>query len=159
IVGAIVRDRDRIMLCRRAIRPRYGFWTLPGGFMEIGESLEAGAAREVHEEAGATVSCETLFGIYTVPRLGQVHVFFLADIGDSSFAPGSESIEVEFFAATDEAIPWDDLAFPVNRWVLRDYLSLEGRSPTVPFRERPNDLNDRMSPVDFHPLFPPPGKG
>ncbi|MCA9060606.1 MAG: NUDIX domain-containing protein, partial [Planctomycetaceae bacterium] len=128
----------------------------PSGFMEVGESLEEGAAREIHEEAGATVTCQTLLGIYTVPRIGQVHMLFLTDLGDSGFAAGPESLDVQLFPATLDGIPWDELAFPVNHWALRDFLTLNGRNPSMPFRETPADLLNRMSPVDFHPDFPPP---
>jgi ADP-ribose pyrophosphatase YjhB (NUDIX family) len=156
IVGAIVRAGSQLMFCRRAIRPRYGFWTIPAGFMELGESPEDGAIREVQEEAGASVKVSSLLGIYAVPRIGQVHLVYLADLIDDQFCAGDESLQVELFPATQAAIPWDELAFPVNHWALRDFLSLNGADVLQPFTATAEDLLQRMSKVDYHPLFPPP---
>lgn len=155
IVAAVVRHESQLLLCRRAIRPRYGFWTLPGGFMEVGETPEEGAQREVREEAGAEVSIRHLLGIYSIPRIGQVHLVYLADLIRPEFHPGQESLDVQLFDPVAARLPMDDLAFPVNQWVLRDYLSLHGALNSMPFTTRPEDLKQRMSPVDFHPDFPP----
>lgn len=156
IVGAVVRSGSDLLFCRRAIRPRYGFWTVPAGFMELGESPEEGAKREVYEEAGATVEIRALLGIYAVPRIGQVHLIYLADLVGDEFHAGDESLEVQLFPATQAAIPWDELAFPVNHWTLRDFLSLNGREVLQPFVATAEDLLQRMSKVDYHPQFPPP---
>ena len=156
IVGAVVRSGTNLLFCRRAIRPRYGYWTVPGGFMELGESPEDGAKREVFEEAGATVEIRALLGIYAVPRIGQVHLMYLADLVGNEFRAGDESLDVQLFPATAEGIPWEDLAFPVNHWTLRDFLSLEGRDVLQPFTATAEDLLQRMSRVDYHPQFPPP---
>lgn len=156
IVGAVVTDGDRILFCRRAIRPRYGFWTLPGGFMELGESPEQGAAREVMEESGATIRIQSLLGVYAVPRIGQVHLIYLATLLEMNFEPVDESLDAQLFPATRAGIPWDELAFPVNHWTLRDYLSLRGQAVKQPFTATPEDLVQRMSPIDYHPDFPPP---
>jgi ADP-ribose pyrophosphatase YjhB (NUDIX family) len=156
IVGAVVRAGANLLFCRRAIRPRYGYWTVPGGFMELGESPEDGAKREVFEEAGATVEIRSLLGIYAVPRIGQVHLMYLADLVGEAFHAGEESLEVQLFPATRDGIPWDELAFPVNHWTLRDFLSLDGGKVLQPFTATAEDLLQRMSKVDYHPQFPPP---
>lgn len=156
IVAAVVRHEEKLLLCRRAIRPRYGFWTLPGGFMEIGETPEQGAAREVLEESGAEVQIQSLLAVYSVPRIGQVHLVYIADMLTPHYEAGSESLDVRLFDPTEAAIPWDELAFPVNKWTLRDYLSPGGSSGTSPFTATSDDLQERMSRVDFHPSFPPP---
>lgn len=156
IVTAVVRYQAQILLCRRAIRPRYGFWTLPGGFMENGETPEEGARREVQEEAGADVTIQHLLGIYAAPRIGQVHLVYLADMMTPKFASGTESLDVQLFDAREHALPWNELAFPVNHWALRDYLSLKGSDPQQPFTARPEDLLERMSRIEHHPDFPPP---
>jgi len=156
IVGAVVRWEDQILFCRRAIRPRYGFWTLPGGFMELGESPEEGARREVMEEAGADIEIQALLGVYAVPRIGQVHLIYTAKMTEPRFHPGDESLDAQFFPATTSGIPWDELAFPVNHWVLRDLFSLGDRPLSQPFTAKPEDLMQRMSKVDYHPDYPPP---
>lgn len=157
IVTALCVWENSVMLCRRAIAPRYGFWTLPGGFMEIGETIEEGACREVREEAMACVDIQSLLATYTVSRIGQVHLVFVAQLRSLDFAAGDESLDVQLFPLTQAGIPWDELAFPVNHWALQDYLSLDGRTPFVPFSTRPEHLSQRMSPIPFHPDFPPPG--
>lgn len=148
--------QDQVLLCRRAIPPRYGFWTLPGGFLEIGETTQEGTQREVREEAGADVELRALLATYSVPRIGQVHMVYVADMPSSEFAAGPESLEVRLFALDPESLPWDDLAFPVNHWALRDYLSLRGAEVTQPFSTRPEHRNQRMSSATHHPDFPPP---
>lgn len=156
IVTALCRRDNEVLLCRRAIAPRYGFWTLPGGFMEVGETTEHGACREVREEANADVSTTSLLATYTVPRIGQVHLVYLAKMNTDEFFAGDESLDVRWFPLNEESIPWDDLAFPVNHWALRDYLSLNGRDISQPFSTRQEHVTDRMSPVEYHPDFPPP---
>lgn len=156
IVGAVVRHQGQILLCRRAIRPRYGFWTLPGGFMETGETPEEGTQREVVEESGARVEIRELLSVYSVPRIGQVHLVYLADMITPDFAAGDESLDVRLFEAVPDSMPWEELAFPVNRWSLRDYFSLEGRPVSQPFTTRSENLLERMSRVDHHPDFLPP---
>jgi ADP-ribose pyrophosphatase YjhB (NUDIX family) len=117
IVGTIPVWQDRVLLCRRAIEPRYGKWTLPAGFMEIGESTADGAQRETIEEAGARIEIGPLFSMLDVPHVEQIHIFFRAVLIDTDFAPGEESLEVQLF---DEAsIPWDEIAFRTVTMTLR----------------------------------------
>lgn len=156
IVSAVVVHDNQILLCRRAIRPRYGFWTIPGGFMELGETPEEGAQREVLEEAGARVLIRQLLAVYAIPRIGQVHLTYLADLSEPEFSAGTESLDVRLFPLNRSELPWDELAFPVNHWALRDFLSLEGRPVAQPFVATPEDLTQRMSKVEHHPDFPPP---
>lgn len=119
VVGAVCTWDDRILLCRRAITPSRGYWTVPAGFMELGETTAEGAAREVWEEARARVSVEDMIGIYEIPRISQVQFFYRAPMTEPAFAAGAESLEVDLFPW--DAIPWDRLAFPSVTWVLRRY--------------------------------------
>jgi len=116
VVGAIVTFGDKFLLCRRAIEPRRGFWTMPAGYMEMNESASAGAMREAWEEARARIVIDGLLAMYDVPRLGQVQIIFRAHLDAPDFAPGEESLECRLFG-WDE-IPWPDLAFPTVRWGL-----------------------------------------
>lgn len=106
----------QVLLCRRAIEPRYGYWTLPAGFMENGETTGEAAARETEEEAGANIELGPLFALLNVAHVHQVHMFYLARLVDLDFHPGEESLEVQLFTETE--IPWDDLAFPTIRKTL-----------------------------------------
>ena len=116
VVGSVVVTEDRFLLCRRAIEPRLGFWTLPAGYLEAHESTMAGAAREALEEARATIAIEGLLAVYDIPRISQVQIIYRARLADPAFEPGPESLEVRLFAW--EEIPWDALAFPSVRWAL-----------------------------------------
>jgi ADP-ribose pyrophosphatase YjhB (NUDIX family) len=109
VVGTLPVWENKVLLCRRNIEPRFGLWTLPGGFMEIGETTEQGAVRETTEEAGARVELQGLCSLLCVPHIGQVHLFYRARLLDIDFAPGPETIEAQLFAEAD--IPWDLLAF------------------------------------------------
>jgi ADP-ribose pyrophosphatase YjhB (NUDIX family) len=106
----------QVLLCRRAIEPRYGYWTLPAGFMENGETTGEAAARETEEEAGANIELGPLFALLNVAHVHQVHMFYLARLVDLDFHPGEESLEVQLFSESE--IPWDDLAFPTIRKTL-----------------------------------------
>jgi ADP-ribose pyrophosphatase YjhB (NUDIX family) len=131
IVTGVVAYRDaRVLLCKRAIDPRKGFWTLPAGFLELGESVEDGARREAREEACAELEIEALLGVYSIPRIGQVQIFFRAKLLNDP-APGPESLEVQLAAWDD--IPWRDLAFPSVKWSLDAHRATEGRSGFAPF--------------------------
>jgi ADP-ribose pyrophosphatase YjhB (NUDIX family) len=113
VVGCIPVWEDKVLLCRRAIEPRYGLWTLPAGFMENGETSQEGAARETLEEATARVDVERLYGLYNLPHLNQVYLIFRSRLLDLNYAPGTESLEVNLFRESE--IPWDEMAFPVIR--------------------------------------------
>jgi len=111
----------KILLCKRAIEPRYGYWTLPAGFMENGETTAEAAARETFEEAGARIELHELFSLLNVPHVHQVHLFYRATLLDLEYAPGTESLEVALFAEDD--IPWDDIAFPTVAHTLRHFFA------------------------------------
>jgi ADP-ribose pyrophosphatase YjhB (NUDIX family) len=116
VVGSVARWDDKILMCRRAINPRRGFWTLTAGYLELNESTRAGAEREAWEEARAKLTIESLLAIYDIPRLSQVQLIYRARLIDENIAAGPESLEVALFG-WDE-IPWDDIAFPSVRWAL-----------------------------------------
>lgn len=134
VTGVVAHQNGRILLCRRAIDPRKGFWTLPAGFLELGESVEEGAKRESYEEARAELELETLLGLYSIPRIGQVQIFFRARLMNDP-SPGPESLEVGLFS-WDE-IPWKELAFPTVKWALDHYRETEGRAVFAPFSNPP----------------------
>lgn len=121
VAGCLVAHGDKVLLCRRAIEPRYGYWTLPAGFMENGESLEECAARETWEEAYAHVEIHQLYSVYSLPYLNQVYQLFRATLLEETFATGPESLEVALFS--EEEIPWDEMAFPVMGETLKHYFS------------------------------------
>jgi ADP-ribose pyrophosphatase YjhB (NUDIX family) len=121
VVGTLPIWQDQVLLCRRAIEPRLGFWTLPGGFLENEETTAAGALRETDEEAGARVVLGSLFTMLDVIHVHQVHLFYLAELVDTRFLPGEESLEVQLFHEAD--IPWDDLAFRTVSVTLRHYFA------------------------------------
>jgi ADP-ribose pyrophosphatase YjhB (NUDIX family) len=116
VVGAVVHYNDCFVLCKRAIEPRHGFWTIPAGYLELEETTEAGALREAYEEAQTELEIERLLAVYNLAHLSQVQVLYLARLKGDHFAPGPESLEVACFSWDD--IPWDDLAFPSVRWAL-----------------------------------------
>ena len=121
VVGTVPAWGDQVLLCRRNIEPRYGLWTLPAGFLELGETTADGAIRETVEEAGAHIELEGLYTLLNVVRVGQVHLFYRARLLDTVFAPGPESIEVQLF---DEAsVPWQTLAFRTVRETLLHYFA------------------------------------
>jgi ADP-ribose pyrophosphatase YjhB (NUDIX family) len=121
VLGAIPEHEDKILLCRRAIEPRLGLWTLPAGFMELGETTAQGAIRETLEEANARIELGELFTMLSVPHVNQVHLFYRARLLDLDFSPGAESLEVEIFRERD--IPWDELAFRTVITTLRYFFA------------------------------------
>ena len=121
VVGTVPYWGDRVLLCKRNIEPRWGKWTLPAGFMELGESVAQGAARETTEEAGAEFEMEDLLSILSVPRVGQVHLFFRARLLSERFDPGPETIEARLFA--EDEIPWEEIAFRTVRETLERYFA------------------------------------
>jgi len=138
IVGTLPVFGDKVLLCRRAIEPRKGLWTLPAGFMENGESSLAGALRETREEAGVLLRPEDtrLYSLYNLPHINQVYLFFLAQMQDGGFDPGIESSEVALFSEKD--IPWQDIAFAVVRQTLSEYFA---------------DRSDQYFPVRMYDVF------
>jgi ADP-ribose pyrophosphatase YjhB (NUDIX family) len=129
VVGCVPEHEGRILLCRRAIEPRLGYWTVPAGFMENGETLQQAAARETHEEALARVEVGSLLAVVHVLHARQVHVFFRAAMRNGEFGAGAESLEVKLVGPAE--IPWDDVAFPSTEFALRRYLEdrAAGREP------------------------------
>ena len=123
IVGAVCTWGNKFLLCKRAIKPRVGFWTMPAGFMEEGETSMEGAQREAWEEAGAKIEVNDLIGVYNVSRLSQVHLIYRAKLTNGFVSAGPESLEVKFFSWAE--IPWDDLAFPSVHWALNHYKEVE----------------------------------
>lgn len=121
VTGAIPEWEDKLLLCRRAIAPRYGYWTLPAGFLENGETTHEGAVRETLEEARARVTVTSLFATFNLPHIDQVYMMFRARLLDLDFGPGDESLEVALFGEAD--IPWDQLAFPVVAETLKLYFT------------------------------------
>lgn len=119
VVGCLPEWEDKILLCKRAIEPQYGKWTLPAGFMENGETTLQGALRETLEEAGARVEISHLFTLYNLPYISQVYLMFRARLLDLDFAAGEESLEVALFS--EEEIPWDEIAFLTIEKTLRQY--------------------------------------
>lgn len=121
VVGCLPVSGERILLCRRAIEPRSGYWTLPAGFLENGETTLAGAQRETWEEACAQIDNPTLYRIFDLPHINQVYMFYRGDLRADAFAPGIESTEVALFEERD--IPWSQLSFPVVVETLREFLA------------------------------------
>ena len=121
VVGTVPVWGEQVLLCRRNIEPRYGYWTLPAGFMELGETTEQGALRETDEEAGARIEMQGLFTLLNVVRVGQLHLYYRARLLDIDFAPGPETIEARLFR--EDEIPWEDLAFRTVRETLTRYFS------------------------------------
>ena len=120
VVGTVPIRGDQVLLCRRAIEPRYDTWTLPAGFMELSETTSQGALRETDEEAGADITLGKLFTVLDVPRVSQVHMYFLATVTSERLDPGPESLEAKFFKLDD--IPWDELSFRTVSHTLKLYL-------------------------------------
>lgn len=121
VVGSLPVWNEQILLCRRAIEPRHGMWTLPAGFMENGETLAAAAARETQEEACANIELEQLYTVISVPHISQVHAIYLARLLDLNFAPGEETLEVALMR--EDQIPWDEIAFRSITLTLRHYFA------------------------------------
>jgi ADP-ribose pyrophosphatase YjhB (NUDIX family) len=121
VVGTVPWLGDKVLLCKRNIEPRWGKWTLPAGFMELAETASQGAARETDEESGATFEMEGLFTVLSVPRVGQVHLFYRARLLNDQFDPGHETIEARLFA--EHQIPWDEIAFRTVKETLERYFA------------------------------------
>ena len=119
VIGCIPEWREEVLLCRRAIEPRHGLWTLPAGFMENGETVAQAALRETLEEAKARVELTEMFSVLSVPHVNQVHIFYRARLLDLDFGPGTESLEVKLFS--EASIPWQELAFRTVSTTLRHF--------------------------------------
>jgi len=131
VVGCLPEWEDRVLLCRRAIEPRHGLWTLPAGFLENGETIFAGALRETLEEARARVAIGDLYTMISLPQISQVYVIFRARLVDLDFGPGPESLDVRLFA--EHEIPWEEMAFRTIGRTLRNYF-LDRKLGTFPTR-------------------------
>ena len=132
VVGVVCTWEERLLLCRRAIEPRKGFWTIPAGFLEQGETPEGGAVREAAEEARAEVAIDALLGVYSVPRISQVQMIFRGHLLSPKVAAGEESLEVRL--VTWDEVPWDDLAFPSVVAALRHFGEVRGLLTFPSFR-------------------------
>ncbi len=121
VVGTVPYWGDKILLCKRNIEPRYGKWTLPAGFLELGETTAQGAMRETEEEAGAQIALEGLFSVINVARVGQVHMFYRARLLSDRFDPGHETIEARLYA--EHEIPWDEIAFRTVKETLERFFA------------------------------------
>ena len=132
VVGCVAEKDGKVLLCKRSIEPRSGYWTVPAGFMELGESLAAGAARETLEEACAEIDIGHLFASVDVIDAGQVHLFFTGKLS-GGFGVGEESLETRLFGENE--IPWNDLAFPSGRYALKKYFEDCGRNNGVHIHE------------------------
>jgi ADP-ribose pyrophosphatase YjhB (NUDIX family) len=130
VVGCLPVYGERILMCKRAIQPRYGLWTLPAGFMENEESASEGAAREAMEEANARVEIEDLYTVYSIPHISQVYMMFRARLLDLEVSPGVESLEVKL--VTESEIPWSELAFAMVRRTLEHFLEDRRRGVFTP---------------------------
>lgn len=149
VVGSVVThttgsDGERFLMCRRAIEPRKGFWTLPAGFMEHGETTEDGARREAREEANAYIRIRDMLAIYNIPRIGQVQIMYRAELASPSFSAGPESLEVALFKWED--IPWGELAFPSVHWALTQFRAAAGQTVIAPFTNPEGETGGRFPP-------------
>ncbi|MGI9401272.1 MAG: NUDIX domain-containing protein [Rhizobiaceae bacterium] len=140
VTGSVVRHDGRFLMCRRAIEPRRGYWTIPAGYLEMHETPEDGARREAFEEANAELQLEGLLAVYTVPRLSQVQLIYRASLVRPEFSAGEESLEVALYD-WDE-IPWDDIAFPTVHWALEHDRMVESGEASGPFVNPPGGSTD-----------------
>lgn len=136
VVGAVCTWKDKFLLAKRAIEPRLGYWTIPAGFLETGETVEAGAVRETWEEARARIRIDAMLGVYSIVRIAQVYVVFRGEMLSPRHAPGPESADT-LLVNWDE-IPWGDLAFPSVRWALEHYRDAQDQTAMPPRSEPPN---------------------
>lgn len=148
VVGSVASFGQRILLCRRAIEPRKGFWTLPAGYLELNEAAAEGARREAYEEARARIEIDQLLAVYSIPRISQIQLIFRAKLLDEGIEAGPESEEVALFAW--EEIPWDEIAFPSVHWALGHYREVRGEDFFAP-RANPEGETGDMPPGPRHP--------
>ncbi len=146
VVSSVVEHDGRVLLCRRAIAPRHGFWTLPAGYLEMGETIAEGAAREADEEANARIEIEGVLALYSIARIGQVQVIHRARFahGLPHFFPGDETLDTRLF--TQDEIPWGELAFPSVHWALEQWLVMRGRPLGAPATNPSHDPRGAIAP-------------
>lgn len=130
VVGSVATWDNKILLCRRAIAPRIGYWTLPAGYLEVHESAVDGACREAWEEARAKLEIDQLLGIYSIPRISQIQLIYRANLISPDVSAGPETQELDLFDWAD--IPWDDIAFPSVHWALNDFDAVRGLTGFAP---------------------------
>lgn len=140
VVGSVCTWEDRILLCRRAIQPRVGYWTLPAGFLEVHETTADGARREAMEEACAEIAIDQLLAVYNIPRISQVQLIYRARLVSPAVDAGPESQEVGLFRW--EEIPWDELAFPSVRWALHHHREMAAEAAFPPRVNPPGENGD-----------------
>ncbi len=154
VVGAVCAWGDKILLCRRAIDPRKGYWTLPAGYLELNETTLDGARREAWEEARATIQISHLLAVYNIPRLSQVQLIYAARLVSADVAAGPESIEVNLFEWQE--IPWQDIAFPSARWALEHFREGLGRANHAVQVNPPGELGSYEPLTSGSAGLPPP---
>ena len=140
VVGSVVTHRNRFLLCRRAIEPRKGLWTLPAGYLEENETPEEGARREAREEAQCDIVLDGLLAVYSIPRISQVQLMYRARLDTEQFGAGAESLEVKLFDWDD--IPWTEIAFPSAGWALQHHYQLGNGKIFAPFSNPPGQLGN-----------------
>ncbi|WP_026986941.1 NUDIX hydrolase [Fodinicurvata fenggangensis] len=137
VVGSVAEWQGRILLCRRAIHPRKGYWTLPAGYLELQEEPLEGALREAREEACAELEIDRLLAVYSIPRISQVQLIYRARLAHQKVACGPESAEVGLFDWSE--IPWDEIAFPSVHWALNHHREVRNRQDFAPFANPPGE--------------------
>lgn len=152
VVGSVVAQADQVLLCRRAIEPRKGFWTLPAGYLELQETTEEGACREAMEEAGAAIELDGVLAVFNVSRIGQVQIMYRARFapGAPAIAAGVESLEVAMFAWED--IPWREIAFPTVVWALNVWRDGRHSPLAAPAGNPPQDARGVQVPGQERPV-------
>ena len=140
VVGSVIAVEGKILMCRRAIPPRKGFWTLPAGYLELNETPHDGARREAWEEARARITLDALLAVYSIPRISQVQMIWRAHLAEPGFSAGPESQEVALFDWGD--IPWGEAAFPSVRWALNHFHELSGQQIFTPRGNPPDETGD-----------------
>jgi ADP-ribose pyrophosphatase YjhB (NUDIX family) len=140
VVGSVAAWEDRILLCRRAIPPRKGYWTLPAGYLELQESAIEGAKREAWEEARARLEIDQLMAVYSIPRISQIQLIYRARLLSPEVAAGAETAELDLFEWG--SIPWDDIAFPSVHWALNHFRDMKGQPIFAPLTNPPGETGD-----------------
>jgi ADP-ribose pyrophosphatase YjhB (NUDIX family) len=140
VIGSVCQWAGRVLLGRRTIEPRAGYWTIPAGYLELGETTPNGAIREAWEETRARIEILALLGVYSIPRISQVQLIYRARLISPDVEPGDETSEVGLFEW--DSIPWEELAFPSVHWALRHNREVEGKSEFAPRSNPPGELGD-----------------